>query len=137
MNFCIQDAFNLGWKIASVLKGHSPEAILDTYNVERQPVLRRLLDSVKAQCGMQFNFSEEGLALKRRFESIQMPVTDVNRKLALELSGTEEAYSTAEPGHSLSGRPAPDLELVFADGNALARTSFCVIPNGSCLTLGR
>jgi 2-polyprenyl-6-methoxyphenol hydroxylase-like FAD-dependent oxidoreductase len=116
MNFCIQDAFNLGWKIAAVLKGQSPEEILDTYQAERMPVLRKLLDSVEAQCAMQFNFSKEGVALRRRFESIQMPVAGVNRKLALELSGLEEAYESAESGHLLSGRPAPDLELVFADG---------------------
>jgi 2-polyprenyl-6-methoxyphenol hydroxylase-like FAD-dependent oxidoreductase len=121
MNFCIQDAFNIGWKIAAVLKGQSPEVILETYQAERMPVLRRLLDSVKAQCAMQFNFSEEGVAFKRRFESIQMPIPEVNRKLALELSGIEEAYETVERGHRLSGRPAPDLELVFADGQR-ART---------------
>jgi hypothetical protein len=45
-----------------------------------------------------------------------MPLAEVNRKLALELSGLEAAYETTEPGHLLSGRPAPDLELVFGDG---------------------
>ncbi|MCB1389369.1 MAG: FAD-dependent monooxygenase [Rhodobacteraceae bacterium] len=116
MNFCIQDAFNLGWKLALVSKGQAAESLLDSYQTERYPVLERLLASVRAQCAMQFNFSDDGVALKRRFESLHMPVPAVNRALALELNGLEEAYPSAEPPHPLVGRPMPDLDLVLPGG---------------------
>jgi 2-polyprenyl-6-methoxyphenol hydroxylase-like FAD-dependent oxidoreductase len=116
MNFCLQDAFNLGWKLAAVCKNIANETLLDTYQTERMPVVERLLHSVKAQCALQFNFSEQGVALKRRFESIQMPVHEVNAALAQELNGTEQPYATKTGSHPLAGMRAPDLDLVLVDG---------------------
>lgn len=116
MNFCLQDAFNLGWKLGMVCKGQAGEALLDTYQAERYPVMQDLLASVRAQCAMQFNFSDDGVALKRRFESQHMPVPEVNRALALELNGIGRAYPSDEPPHPLIGRPMPDLDLCLSDG---------------------
>ena len=49
MNFCIQDAFNLGWKLAAVINGHAAPSLLDSYDAERMPVIRDLLASVKSR----------------------------------------------------------------------------------------
>lgn len=116
MNFCLQDAFNIGWKLAFVCKGLAGTGLLDTYHDERYPVLEKLLASVRAQCALQFNFSDDGVALKRRFEAYQMPVPQVNRALALELNGIEEPYPRDAAAHRLTGRPMPDLDLVLPDG---------------------
>jgi 2-polyprenyl-6-methoxyphenol hydroxylase-like FAD-dependent oxidoreductase len=121
MNFCIQDAFNLGWKLAAVLNGHASEALLDTYEAERRPVAEQLLASVNAQCAVQFDFSPEGVAFKRMFQQHLMPMTEVNRRLALELNGLLDPYpsragSAGSDWHPLAGRPAPDLILQSPTG---------------------
>lgn len=116
MNFCLQDAFNLGWKLALVCKGQAGESLLDTYHSERYPVLEKLLESVRAQCALQFNFSDDGVALKRAFEKAHMPGRAVNTALALELNGLTDAYPSTETPHPLVGRPMPDLDLVLPDG---------------------
>lgn len=115
MNFCIQDAFNLGWKLAAVVNGHASETLLDTYQAERRPVAEQLLDSVNAQCAVQFDFSTEGVAFKRMFQQHLMPIPEVNRRLALELNGLVDAYPGAGD-HPLAGRPVPDLVLQTPNG---------------------
>lgn len=117
MNFCIQDAFNLGWKLAAAVKGLAEESLLDTYQTERMPVIDALLDSVRSQVAMQFNFSEEGMALKRRFEAVHMPMREVNSRLARELNGVDLPYPIPGAEHPLAGLPAPDLDLVLPDGS--------------------
>jgi hypothetical protein len=117
MNFCIQDAFNLGWKLAAVVKGLAGDALLDSYQTERMPVIEALLDSVRSQVAMQFDFSDEGMALKRRFEAVHMPMREVNTRLARELNGVELPYPIPGADHRLTGLPAPDLDLVLPDGD--------------------
>ena len=92
MNFCLQDAFNLGWMLAFAVQGRAGEATLDSYEQERMPVLRSLLHSVQAQCALQFNFDPEGVALKRYMEREVIPLPDVQRKLVLELCGLQQPY---------------------------------------------
>jgi len=116
MNFCLQDAFNLGWKLAAVVNGHADESLLDTYEEERRPVAEELLRSVAAQCALQFNFTAEGVALKRMFETHLLPLPEVNRRIALELNGLTFPYPSPPGSHSLTGHRAPDLELVTRDG---------------------
>jgi hypothetical protein len=116
MNFCIQDAFNLGWKLAAVIKGYAGEALLDTYETERRPVAEQLLASVNAQCAVQFDFSPEGVAFKRMFQQHLMPMPEVNRRLALELNGLLDPYPGPPDAHLLTGRPAPDLVLQTPTG---------------------
>jgi len=117
MNFCLQDAFNLGWKLANVVNGHASDETLDSYESERLPVMRRLLESVKAQCALQFNFSEDAVVLKRRMQEHMIPLPDVQKKLALELCGLETPYPRAEDAHPAEGLRCPDILLTLLDGS--------------------
>ncbi|MDQ3483907.1 MAG: FAD-dependent monooxygenase [Actinomycetota bacterium] len=109
----VQDAVNLGWKLAQVVHGTSPERLLDTYHDERHPVAARALQHTMAQT-----------ALQRRDERIQ-PLIDVvselasmdepRKRLAGIISGLDIQYHLGE-GHPLLGRRMPDLDLVTADG---------------------
>ena len=116
MNFCIQDAFNLGWKLAAAVKGYADQALLDTYESERMPVILDLLESVRSQVAMQFNFSHEGVELKRHFESVYLPLPEVNKRVGLELNGTARPYPSADGRHPLDGYPVPDFDLVLPSG---------------------
>ncbi|MES2259978.1 MAG: FAD-dependent monooxygenase [Pseudomonadota bacterium] len=120
MNFCLQDAFNLGWKLAHVVKGLADEATLDTYDAERLPVMHALLESVKAQCVLQFNFEPEALSLKRRLAQHMIPLPDVQRKLVLELCGLEAPYPGPAGAHPLAGQRVPDFDLVLLDGRSVS-----------------
>lgn len=116
MNFCIQDAFNLGWKLGQVVRGDAAEAFLDTYEGERRPVADRLLESVEAQLAIQFNFTEQGAALRTLFQGDVMPLPEINRTLALQLLGLTDAYPTVEGSHRLEGRPFPEASVHTVDG---------------------
>ena len=116
MNFCIQDAFNLGWKLAAVVNGHAGPDLLSTYESERRPVTEALLRSVAAQCAVQFSFTAEGIAFKRWFESTVMPVPEVDRRLALELNGLTEPYPGPPGSHPMTGQRLPHLELQLPEG---------------------
>ena len=109
----VQDAVNLGWKLAQVVNGTSPESLLDTYQDERHPVAARALQHTMAQT-----------ALQRRDERIQALVDIVSelasmdeprKRLAGIISGLDIHYDLGE-GHPLLGRRMPDLDLVTADG---------------------
>ena len=109
----VQDAVNLGWKLAQVVNGTSPESLLDTYQDERHPVAARALQHTMAQT-----------ALQRRDERIQALVDVVSelasmdeprKRLAGIISGLDIHYDLGE-GHPLLGRRMPDLDLVTADG---------------------
>ncbi|HSV79703.1 MAG TPA: FAD-dependent monooxygenase [Ramlibacter sp.] len=116
MNFCLQDAFNLGWKLANVINGHAGEATLATYQSERMPVMQALLESVKAQCELQFSFGAGGVAMKRHLAQRVIPLPDVQRQLVRELCGLEHPYPTATPAHPTCGRPVPDFDVLTLDG---------------------
>jgi 2-polyprenyl-6-methoxyphenol hydroxylase-like FAD-dependent oxidoreductase len=122
MNFCLQDAFNLGWKLANVVKGIASDATLDTYGTERLPVMQALLESVKAQCALQFSFGPEAVALKRRMAQHFVPLPDVQRKLVLELCGLETPYPSDLGSHPLTGHRVPDIDLLMLDGRSLRIT---------------
>jgi hypothetical protein len=108
----LQDAVNLGWKLAQVVNGTSPESLLDTYQDERHPVAARALAHTMAQA-----------ALQRRDERMKALVDvvaelagmDEPRKwLAGIISGLDIRYALGE-GHPLLGRRMPDLDLVTAE----------------------
>jgi len=109
----VQDAVNLGWKLAQVVNGTSPESLLDTYHDERHPVAARALRHTMAQT-----------ALQRQDERIKALVDVVSelaimeeprKRLAGIISGLDIHYDLGE-GHPLLGRRMPDLDLVTADG---------------------
>jgi 2-polyprenyl-6-methoxyphenol hydroxylase-like FAD-dependent oxidoreductase len=118
MNFCLQDAFNLGWKLANVVNGRAAEATLDSYDAERMPVMKGLLASVDAQCELQFNFGAGGVALKRHLAQRFIPLPDVQRQLVRELCGIEHPYPTTPAGHPLNGMPVPDFDILTPDGRS-------------------
>ncbi len=109
----VQDAVNLGWKLAQVVDGISPESLLDTYHAERHPVAARALKHTMA-----------GTALQRgddRTQALVDVVTEVSimdeprKRLAGIISGLDIRYDLGD-GHPLLGRRMPDLDLVTADG---------------------
>jgi hypothetical protein len=118
MNYCIQDAFNLGWKLGAVLAGKAAEDLLDTYETERRPVCMRLMDSVDAQVSIQFNFSREAQVYLRRFQDTLMELPDVTRQLQAELLGLEQPYDLGHSSHPAVGTPVPDFDILRTDGTS-------------------
>ena len=129
MNFCIQDAFNLGWKLGLVVTGRAPDALLNTYDTERLPVARRLLEDVDAQCAIQFNFSAEGQELKRFMESTLIPMDEVNRTLREQLAGFAASYALAGDAHPATGRRVGDVEGVDGADGSVTRFAKLVRPD--------
>jgi 2-polyprenyl-6-methoxyphenol hydroxylase-like FAD-dependent oxidoreductase len=109
----VQDAVNLGWKLAQVVNGTSPESLLDTYHDERHPVAARALRYTMAQTALQ----RQDERTKALVEVVsEVAVMDEPRKLLAGLvSGLDIHYAFGE-GHPLLGRRMPDLDLVSADG---------------------
>jgi hypothetical protein len=124
LNVGIQDAMNLGWKLASVLRGTASEALLDTYERERWPVGEVLRRNTLAQVALFCKFDPSALALRGTFEDI-LRVREVNHQLAAEGSGFGVAYPEPlfqpNPGwehrNGVSGQRLPDMDLVLADGS--------------------
>ncbi|MEU3554289.1 FAD-dependent monooxygenase [Streptomyces fragilis] len=109
MNTSIQDAVNLGWKLAAVVRGRAPEALLDTYHSERHPVGERLMMNTRAQ-GLLFLSGAEMQPLRDVMsELIEYDV--VSRHLAAMVSGLEIRYDVGGGSHPLLGRRMPDVEL--------------------------
>ncbi|CAM3541849.1 FAD-dependent monooxygenase [Kibdelosporangium persicum] len=114
MNTSIQDAVNLGWKLAAVVRGTSPESLLDTYHSERHPVGERLTMNTRAQA-LLFLRGEEMLPLRKVMaELVEYP--EVHRHLARMVSGLAVRYDVGEGGHPLLGERMPHVELITADG---------------------
>lgn len=131
LNVGIQDAMNLGWKLASVVRGTAPEELLDTYERERRPVGEVLRRNTLAQVALFCNFDPSALALRATFEDM-LRITAVNRRLATEGSGFDVAYSEPllqpEPGwehrNGVSGQRVPDMDVVLEDGSRAALYQF-------------
>lgn len=119
MNYCIQDAFNLGWKLAAVVTHRADPALLQTYEAERRPVCEALMDSVDAQVAIQFNFSREGQMFLNRFQKTLIEGTDVTKHLWAELQGLEQPYDMGPDAHHAAGRVAPDFDILLRDGTSI------------------
>jgi len=113
LNIGVQDAVNLGWKLAQVVKQTSPESLLDTYHTERHPVAARVLKSTMAQVALRR--TDERTRALGDYVSEFLRMDEPRRRMAAELSGLEIHYDLGE-GHPLLGRRMPDLELVTASG---------------------
>ncbi|GAB3091162.1 FAD-dependent oxidoreductase [Aestuariicella hydrocarbonica] len=116
MNFCLQDAFNLGWKLAYVLKGYSDPSLLDSFESERKPVMDRFLQSIDSQCTLQFTFTEGGKAHRDHFREYLLPLPEVKKHFVRELSGLTHPYDSEKGSHLLSGERLPDFDLILRDG---------------------
>jgi 2-polyprenyl-6-methoxyphenol hydroxylase-like FAD-dependent oxidoreductase len=113
LNLGVQDAVNLGWKLAQVVKGISPESLLDSYQVERHPVAARVLRNTLAQVALLRRDDRSKAAWEVISELLKMD--EPRKRWAAELSGLGIHYDLGE-GHPLLGRRIPDLELVTANG---------------------
>jgi 2-polyprenyl-6-methoxyphenol hydroxylase-like FAD-dependent oxidoreductase len=109
----VQDAVNLGWKLAQVVNGTSPESLLDTYQDERHPVAARALQYTMAQGTLQRRDDRTKALVDVVSELASMD--EPRRLLAGMVSGLDIHYDLGE-GHPLLGRRMPDLDLVTADG---------------------
>jgi 2-polyprenyl-6-methoxyphenol hydroxylase-like FAD-dependent oxidoreductase len=109
----VQDAVNLGWKLAQVLDGTSPESLLDTYRDERHPVVARALKHTMAQTALQRQ-DERSKALADVVSELAM-MDEPRKRLVGIVSGLDIHYDLGE-GHPLLGRRMPDLDIVTAGG---------------------
>ena len=113
LNVGVQDAVNLGWKLAQVARQTSPEDLLDTYHAERHPVAARVLQNTMAQTALTRGDARTSALRDTMSELLGM---DEPRKwIAAMISGLDIHYDLGE-GHPLLGRRMPDLDLVTADG---------------------
>ena len=109
----VQDAVNLGWKLAQVVKGTSPESLLDTYRDERHPVAARAIRYTMAQTTLQRQ--DERMKALVDVVSGLASMDEPRKRLAGIVSGLDIHYDLGA-GHPLLGRRMPDLDLVTADG---------------------
>ena len=113
LNTGVQDAVNLGWKLAQVVKGTSPEDLLDTYQAERHPVAARVLHNTMAQTALT-RYDARIDALRATVADL-LSIDEARNRLAGMASGLDIHYDLGE-GHPLLGRRMPDLDLVTAHG---------------------
>jgi 2-polyprenyl-6-methoxyphenol hydroxylase-like FAD-dependent oxidoreductase len=113
LNIGVQDAVNLGWKLAQVVKRRSPESLLDTYHAERHPIAARVLRDTMAQVAL-LRTDDRTEAL-RDVASELLSMDEPRKRLAARMSGLGIHYDLGE-GHPLLGRRMPDLDLVTANG---------------------
>jgi 2-polyprenyl-6-methoxyphenol hydroxylase-like FAD-dependent oxidoreductase len=108
LNLGVQDAFNLGWKLAAEINGWAPDGLLDTYHAERHPVAADVLDNTRAQVLLQS--SEAGPRAVRRLLSELANFEDVNRYLVERITAIGIRYDFGA-GHELLGRRMRDVQL--------------------------
>ncbi|MFD7260407.1 rifampin monooxygenase [Streptomyces sp. NPDC059874] len=108
LNLGIQDAFNLGWKLAGAVDGWAPEDLLDTYHSERHPVGARVLDNTRAQITL-LGTDPGATALRELFSKL-MDFEEVNRYVTEMITAVGVRYDFGE-GHELLGARMRDVEL--------------------------
>jgi 2-polyprenyl-6-methoxyphenol hydroxylase-like FAD-dependent oxidoreductase len=113
LNTGVQDAVNLGWKLAQVVNRTSPESLLDTYHAERHPVAARVLRTTMAQVALMC--PDDRIEALRDTVSELLSMDEPRKRFAAMMSGLDIHYDMGE-GHLLLGRRMPDLDLVTADG---------------------
>ena len=113
LNIGVQDAVNLGWKLAQVIKGVSSESLLDTYHAERHPVGARVLHNTMAQVALS-GADERHIALRDIVTDL-LGMDEPRMHIVAMMSGLDVHYDLGQ-GHPLLGRRMPDLDLQTADG---------------------
>jgi 3-(3-hydroxy-phenyl)propionate hydroxylase len=118
LNIGVQDAVNLGWKLAQVVKQTSPESLLDTYHAERHPIAARVLRNTMSQVALRRLDDRTEALLDTLSELLSMD--QPRKRLAAEMSGLGIRYDVGQADldkkHPLLGRRMPDLDLVTANG---------------------
>jgi hypothetical protein len=114
LNIGVQDAVNLGWKLAQVVNGTSPESLLETYHAERHPVGARVLRNTMALTALQRR-DDRNEALREMMSEL-MRMDEPRKQYVAWLSGLDIHYDFGK-GHPLLGRRMPDLDLVTPDGS--------------------
>jgi hypothetical protein len=109
----IQDAVNLGWKLAQVVKAISPDSLLDTYHAERHPAGARALKHTMAQSVVQR--ADARITALTDLVSDLLAIDEARKRLAGRISGLDVRYDLGD-GHPLLGRRMPDLDLVTDNG---------------------
>ena len=113
LNVGVQDAVNLGWKLAQVVNTTSPASLLDTYHDERHPVGARVLQNTMAQVALSAT-DDRHQALRDTMAEL-LGMDEPRRRIAAMLSGLDIHYDLGD-GHPLLGRRMPDLDVHTADG---------------------
>jgi 2-polyprenyl-6-methoxyphenol hydroxylase-like FAD-dependent oxidoreductase len=113
LNVGVQDAVNLGWKLAQVVKKTSPVSLLDTYHTERHPVAARVLRKTMAQVALMR--PDDRIEAARDTVSELLRMDEPRKRFGAMMSGLDIHYDLG-PGHPLLGRRMPDLDLVTANG---------------------
>jgi 3-(3-hydroxy-phenyl)propionate hydroxylase len=113
LNLGVQDAVNLGWKLAQVIHGTSPPSLLDTYQSERHPLAARVLRSTMAATAL--NRSDEQTVAVREMMADLLQMDGPRKRYAAMMSGLDIHHDLGA-GHPLLGRRMPDLDLTTAGG---------------------
>ncbi|MBC8090568.1 MAG: FAD-dependent monooxygenase, partial [Pseudonocardia sp.] len=108
LNLGIQDAFNLGWKLAAEIDGWAPAGLLDSYHTERHPVAAAVLENTRAQAELMS--PEPGPRAAQRLVAELMDFEEVNRHLTEKIIAIGIRYDLGE-GHELLGRRMRDVVL--------------------------
>ncbi|MFI7617618.1 FAD-dependent monooxygenase [Nonomuraea terrae] len=109
LNLGLQDAMNLGWKLAAVLRGRAPAGQLDTYESERRPVAARVMDNVATQSALIPTTAEQRAVRALVTELAALP--EVQRHLSGLVSGLDVRYPAPPDAHPATGTRLPDFEL--------------------------
>jgi hypothetical protein len=115
LNTGVQDAVNLGWKLAQVVNQTAPDSLLDTYHSERHPVADRVLRNAMAQMALLRRPDDERTKALRQIVSELLSMEEPRKRFGAMMSGLDIRYDLGE-GHPLLGRRMPDLDLVTANG---------------------
>jgi 2-polyprenyl-6-methoxyphenol hydroxylase-like FAD-dependent oxidoreductase len=113
LNLGVQDAVNLGWKLAQVVEGRSPESLLETYQAERHPIAARVLQTTMAATAI--NRGDERTKALRETLSELLSMDEPRKRYAAMMSGLDIRYDLGT-GHPLLGRRMPDLDLIIESG---------------------
>ncbi|WP_426445342.1 monooxygenase [Paenibacillus sp. S-38] len=135
MNVGIQEAFNLGWKLAAERKGWAPPWLLDSYHDERFPVNTSLLHNTEAQTLLLGTGFSPGMIQLRKLMSAMLQLPEANYLLASRIAAVDVRYAPTFAGssHPLTGRRLPELELRSEQGDVIS--SFELFRQGSFVLL--
>ncbi|MFH8533867.1 FAD-dependent monooxygenase [Streptomyces tendae] len=122
MNVGIQDAHNLGWKLAATLRGRAPDQLLDTYHFERHPIGAQLMEHSRAQTALMTGFTPEGMDLRSLFSRLIAAQPTLNKALSERLTALAVRYPAPDvTAHPLVGTRAPDLAFTGSEQHLFSR----------------